>query len=355
MDALISPQRRTLLQVMGAAALVAGCGEYRASTATAQRPQLHFAGATMGSSFNVKIAGAALSPEREAAARAAVQAAFDDVVAKMSTHDAASELSRFNRHASTVPFALSPDTLQVFALARAVSEETRGAFDITVAPLVDAWGFGPSRHATIPAAERIRALQPAVGYRQIAVDRAAGAAAKERPAVAADLSGIAKGYGVDVAARALEQLGHTDFMVEAGGEVRTRGNNAAGRPWQIAIERPDAVPQRAHFITPLAGQSMATSGDYRIFFEQDGRRYSHEIDPSTGAPATHRLASVSVVAADCAYADAMATALYVLGPQRGHALATERGLAAYFIVREADGSFTSQATAGFERLGGALA
>ena len=110
-------------------------------------------------------------------------------------------------------------------------------------------------------------------------------------------------------------------MVEAGGEVRTRGSNAAGRPWQIAIERPDAVPQRAHFIVPLSGQSMATSGDYRIFFEQDGRRYSHEIDPATGAPADHRLASVTVVAADCAYADAMATALFVLGPDRGFTLA----------------------------------
>ena len=353
MDALISPKRRTLLQALGAAAMVAGCGEYRVPTATT-RPLVHFAGATMGSSFNVKIAGAALSGEREAAARAAVQAAFDDVVARMSTHDAASELSRFNRHASTAPYALSQDTLQVFALARQVSEETAGAFDITVAPLVDAWGFGPSRHATIPATERIRALQPGVGYRLLAVDRAAGAAAKAQPGLAADLSGIAKGYGVDLAAQALERLGHTDFMVEAGGEVRTRGSNAAGRPWQIAIERPDAVPQRAHFIAPLSGHSLATSGDYRIFFERDGRRYSHEIDPATGAPAHHRLASVSVVAADCAYADAMATALFVLGPDRGPALAAARGLAAYFIVREADGSFSNRATAAFEALGGTL-
>jgi thiamine biosynthesis lipoprotein len=353
MDALISPKRRSVLQAMGAAALVAGCGEYHASTTA--RPQVHFAGSTMGTSYNVKIAGAALSPEREAAARVAVEAAFAGVVARMSTHDAASELSRFNRQASTAAFALSPETLEVLALARRVSDETAGAFDVTVAPLVDAWGFGPQRHARPPDAGRVQALRSGVGYRLIAIDRDAGTASKGHPAVAADLSGIAKGYGVDVAAHALEALGHTDFMVEAGGEVRTRGNNAAGRPWQIAIERPDAVPPRAHFIAPLSGQSLATSGDYRIFYEQGGRRYSHEIDPATGAPADHRLASVSVVAAECAYADALATALFVLGSERGLALAESRGLGAYFIVRNSDGAFSTRSTAAFSALGGVLA
>ena len=354
MDALISPKRRSLLQVIGAAAVVAGCGDYRAATATA-RPQVHFAGSTMGTSFNVKIAGAAADAAREAEALAAVQAAFDGVVARMSTHDPASELSRFNRHASTAAFALSDDTLAVLALAHRVSAETAGAFDVTVAPLVDAWGFGPERHARVPETGRVQALRTGVGYRQLALDRAAGTASKAHPAVAADLSGIAKGYGVDAAARALDALGHTDYLVEAGGEVRTRGRNAAGRPWQIAIERPDAVPQRAHFIAPLSGQSLATSGDYRIFYEQDGRRYSHEIDPATGAPADHRLASVSVVAGDCAYADALATALFVLGPERGLALAESRGLAAHFIVRAADGSFIDRSSTTFAALGGKLA
>jgi thiamine biosynthesis lipoprotein len=201
----------------------------------------------------------------------------------------------------------------------------------------------------------VQALRAGVGYREITVDRNAGTASKGHPSVAADLSGIAKGYGVDAAARALDALGHTDYLVEAGGEVRTRGSNAAGRPWQIAIERPDAVPQRAHFITPLSGQSLATSGDYRIFYEQGGRRYSHEIDPATGAPADHRLASVSVVAADCAYADALATALFVLGPERGLAVAEGRGLAAYFIVRNVDGSLGSRSSTAFAALGGSLA
>ena len=141
-------------------------------------------------------------------------------------------------------------------------------------------------------------------------------------------------------------------MVEAGGEVRTRGHNGDGRPWQIAIERPDAVPQRPHFIVPLAGQSLATSGDYRIYFERDGQRYCHEIDPRTGAPIRNGLASVSVVAADCGYADAMATALIVLGADRGYALAEAHGLAAYFIVREAGGGFSERPTSAFAALGG---
>ena len=141
-------------------------------------------------------------------------------------------------------------------------------------------------------------------------------------------------------------------MVEAGGEVRTRGRNAEGRPWQIAIERPDAMPQRAHFIVPLSGLSMATSGDYRIYFERGGRRYSHEIDPGTGQPIRHGLASVSVVAPECGYADAMATALIVLGPEKGYALAAARNIAAHFIVREPDGALRDRQTPAFAALGG---
>jgi thiamine biosynthesis lipoprotein len=169
--------------------------------------------------------------------------------------------------------------------------------------------------------------------------------------VAADLSAIAKGYGVDHAARALDALGVANYMVEAGGEVRTRGRNAEGAPWQIAIEAPDAMPQKPWFVVPMSDRSLATSGDYRIFFEQDGRRYCHEIDPGTGRPIDHGVASVSVVAADCARADALATALMVMGETRGAAFASERGVAAYFIVR--DGlHLRARATPAFAALGG---
>jgi thiamine biosynthesis lipoprotein len=186
----------------------------------------------------------------------------------------------------------------------------------------------------------------------LAIDVRAGTVAKSRPDVRADLSGIAKGFGVDAAARALEELGFGHYMVEAGGEIRTRGLNAAGEPWRVGIERPDAIPQRVHFVVPLSGLSMATSGDYRIFFERDGRRYSHEIDPATGAPVTHRLASVSVVHTDCVLADAWSTALFVLGPDKGLALAEAQHLAAHFILREAGGGFVDRRTPVFARLGG---
>jgi thiamine biosynthesis lipoprotein len=133
--------------------------------------------------------------------------------------------------------------------------------------------------------------------------------------------------------------------------VRTRGLNADGAPWRIAIEQPDAVPSRPHFVVPLAGLSLATSGDYRIFFEQDGRRFSHEIDPASGAPVDHALASVSVAAEDCAHADAMATALMVMGPERASAFAAGHGIAAYFIVREG-AALKPLASPAFAKLGG---
>jgi FAD:protein FMN transferase len=140
------------------------------------------------------------------------------------------------------------------------------------------------------------------------------------------------------------------YMVEAGGEVRTRGVNANGEPWRIGIEQPDALPQRARWAVPLSGLAMATSGDYRNYFVEGGRRYSHEIDPVAGEPVRHALASVTVVADDCLQADAMATALIVLGPQRGRALAESTGIAAHFIERGPDGTLRDAMTPAFAAL-----
>ena len=351
MDTLLSPRRRQLLQALGAAALVTGCGD--PAPATRGAPTVtRFGGDTMGSTYSVKLAGQRLSPAAAAAAQQRIEAAFADVVAKMSTYDDASELSRFNRHPAHAPFAMSDDTFTVFARAGEVSAASEGAFDITVAPAVDAWGFGPAKAQRVVTGESLRALQGRVGWQRLALDARARTVAKAMPDVRADLSGIAKGYGVDRAAEAVDSLGITDYMIEAGGEVRTRGRNASGQPWQIAVERPDAVPQRVHRIVPLSGLAMATSGDYRIYFEQDGTRYCHEIDPATGGPIRHGLASVTVVGRDCAYADAMATALIVLGPERGYALASVRDVAALFIVREAPGRFRDLVTPAFAALGG---
>jgi thiamine biosynthesis lipoprotein len=216
--------------------------------------------------------------------------------------------------------------------------------------LVAAWGFGAGAgNRGLPSLDERRAAT--VGWQRLSIDPAAGTASKSDAALQADLSGIAKGYAVDLAAQALEALGLQRYMVEAGGELRTRGLNSAGRPWQIAVEQPDAWPQRARQIVPLQGLAMATSGDYRNFYELQGRRYCHEIDPASREPISNGLASVTVVAPECAYADAMATALIVLGPERGLALAQRLGLPTLFIVREAAGGLRDLATPAFAALG----
>jgi len=345
MDALLSPRRRHLLTAMGAATLAAACG-VRPSAASGA---LHFAGPTMGSTYNVRLAGGPFDAELEAAARAAVEAAFAGVVHRMSTYDAASELTRFNRHASSERFALSPQTLSVLARAQQVAAASHGAFDVTVGPLVGAWGFGAAAAPRDGAVARA-ALDAPVGWRQLSLDPVAGTARKSAPGLQIDLSGIAKGHAVDSAAQALQALGFERYMVEAGGEVRTQGLNAEGRPWQIAIERPDSWPQQVHRLLPLQGLAMATSGDYRNFYEVAGRRYCHEIDPATRAPITHGLASVTVVHEECMAADAWATALIVLGVERGLALARAQGLAALFIVRDAGGALRDAVTPAFAAL-----
>jgi thiamine biosynthesis lipoprotein len=347
MDTLLSPRRRRVIQALGACALLAGCGEL---PGLSRRNLAAFQGPAMGTVWNAKLAGAN-AQGLAARSAAAVAAALEGVVARMSSYLDGSELARFNRQPAGVPLAVSRETLEVFALARAVSEATGGAFDVTVAPAVDAWGFGPSKNRRIPSAVELAAIAPRIDWRAIAVDRDAGTIVKAREGIRADLSAVAKGYGVDLAARSLESLGAADYMVEAGGEVRVRGRNAENRPWRIGIERPDTLAQEALLVVPLDGLAMATSGDYRIYFEEGGRRYSHEIDPATRAPVAGNLASVTVVARDCARADAMATALFVMGAERGHAFAAQTGMAACFIERGAKGKLVDRQTPAFARLG----
>ncbi|GAB4481662.1 MAG: FAD:protein FMN transferase [Burkholderiaceae bacterium] len=349
MDALLKTRRRLLLGALGTVAL-AGCARTRAEAG-----RLQFGGDTMGTRYTVKIAGR-FDAARAARLRAAVHAALDGVDRRMSVYRDDSELVAFNRVPAHTPVALSAELAAVLAAAQSASRLSDGAFDVTVAPLVDAWGFGPPQSGKarkVPPLAHVQARRPAVDYRALHLDEATRRATKLREGLRADLGGIAKGYGVDCAARALDAEGVEHYMIEAGGEVRVRGRRADGRPWHIGIERPDAWPPRAHYVVPLAGRAMATSGDYRIYFEQDGRRYSHEIDPASGFPIDHRLASVTVVADDCMQADALATALIVLGPERGWALAQAQGLAAYFIARAPDGAFDDRATPAFAALGGA--
>jgi thiamine biosynthesis lipoprotein len=348
MDVLLSARRRAIVQGLGGAALLAGCG--RPPRGAGAPAAFEFRGLSMGSAYTLKIGGAPLPAAAREAARAAVQYALDRVEDAMSTFRPASELSRFNAWRGERRFALSPDTYAVIALAQQIAAETQGAFDITVAPLVDAWGFGPGRRHRVVGGDEIRTLERQVGFRHLVLDARSEAASKALPGLRADLSGIAKGYGVDAAARALERLGFEDYLVDAGSEIRTRGRNPAGEAWKIAIEEPDSVPPRARRLVSLSGASIATSGDYRIYFERNAIRYCHEIDPASGAPIRNGLASVSVVDPGCDRADAMATALMVMGPRRGFAFACEQRIAACFVVRNGDGSLQDRLTPGFEGL-----
>jgi FAD:protein FMN transferase len=345
LDALSSPRRRAVIGALGAASLLAACGRAQAPSA------LEFEGLTMGSRYRVKIIERGVSPALAAAARDAVAAALGAVDKAMSTFRPQSELSRFNAHASTAAVPLSPALFSVLSLARQVSQGTQGAFDVTVGPLVDAWGFGPGRRTRVLAEAEVGVLGRRVDWRQLHLDERAGSVAKSHPQVRADLSGIAKGYGVDQAARALDLLGLEHYLIDAGGEVRTRGHNLQGNAWQVAIEQPVPGPRRPRYVVPLSGLAIATSGDYRIFFERDGRRYSHEINPATGQPVSNPLTSVSVVADSGALADALGK-LIVLGPEKAYALAADQHVAAHFIVREPDGSLRDIVTPAFAALGG---
>ena len=296
------------------------------------------AGETMGTTYHVTlITDEALEDNYRDRIAAQIADELAAVNRLMSTYDPDSEISRFNAADHSDPFPVSPATLEVLEYAQRVSVESDGAFDVTVAPLVAAWGFGAGASITPPEATELAALREQVGYDKIILDLASKSVRKTAPAVRIDLSAIAKGYGVDQVAELLDARGFENYLVEIGGEVRTRGTNQNGLPWQVAIERPVDGGRAIQRIVPLSGQSMATSGDYRVFYERDGRRFSHTVDPRTGRPIEHDLASVSVIHTQCAFADAYATALNVLGPEEGVRLAETLDLPALFIVRREDG------------------
>jgi len=309
-----------------------------------------FSGPTMGTRYTVEVLLTEVSSRRFVELEDVVEATLDDVNAKMSNYEEDSEVSRLNRWTDAGSFEVSSDTLEVLQHASEISATTGGAFDITVAPLVSAWGFGPpGRPPLQPTEEEIARLQELTGWEKLHVDRVTSAVTKAHPELTLDLSAIAKGFAVDLVADALDAEGVENYMVEVGGEVRTKGLNLQGEPWRIGIERPVPNEQAIDLIVPLGGLAMATSGDYRNYYEAEGRRISHTIDPRTGFPITHNVASVSVIAPLCVRADAYATGLLVLGPE-GFDLAEELGLAAYFIQRDKEGIFVARMTNAFKEI-----
>lgn len=303
----------------------------------------------MGTTYTLKVVGGEISAKEQHHIHNTVDARLQGVNGMMSTYDPESELSRLNQSTSLEPIAVSEDLMAVLTRAEKISEESDGAFDVTVGRLVDLWGFGPTREYREhpPSDLAIAKALRQVGFRRLHLDAEAGTVRKEYPMMYVDLSAIAKGYGVDYASKALDDMGYTDYMLEVGGEVRTRGRNAREEWWQIAIEEPVADQRSVHRVVSLANMSMATSGDYRNFVEEDGVRLSHTIDPKTGRPIAHRLASATVLHEECAVADGYATAIMSLGPERGMALAERLGLAVYLIVHDGENGFTDDASSAF--------
>lgn len=291
----------------------------------------------MGTHYTVKISHTDESVLKSA--RESVSEVLNKIDSMMSTYKPDSELSRFNQHQSTEPFKVSREMIEIFQAAREVSEATNGAFDITVGPIVNAWGFGPEKKTAPPSDSEIAALLPRVGYKMVSVDAAASTIRKERNDIYCDLSGIAQGYAADEVAKLLDELGILNYMIDISGEFRTRGVNERGEQWQIGIERPDAPERTAQLVVPLSNMALATSGDYRNYREENGVRLSHEINPATGKPVQHKLASATIVIDRCTLADAYATALMVLGPEKALALANEKELAVYLLVRNGSGGF----------------
>lgn len=339
---------RTRLLLLVALWVALGCRGAEPGPETAEG--LAFEGRTMGTYYAVKVSGS-WTPEDGGRFQQAVEEVLDDVNRRMSTYLDDSELSRFNRHREATPFEVSAGLATVVDAALEIGRLSDGAYDITIRPLVDAWGFGPGgdRAEGEVADEVIASLLEAVGSEHLQVDLEASTLSKSRPALTCDLSSIAKGYAVDRVAERLADLGATDHWVEVGGEVRAAGVNGEGRTWRLGIERPQLMPGSVQRLLPLADASVATSGDYRNYREIDGERFSHIIDPRTGRPIRHRLASVSVVHPQCMLADGWATALMVMGADEGFRIAEQQGLAALFLVREGN-DFIERSTPALERL-----
>ena len=275
--------------------------------------------------------------------RAALQAATDEVDAQMSTWKPDSALMRFNAAPIGAWVAVPEGLLDVLKLGLEIGRASGGAFDIGMGDAVTAWGFGPE--AAGP--DRIRAAMVADRVPAYAVLEIDGPQVRKSAPIALDLNGIAKGYGADRLADTLRGHGIADALVGIDGEMRALGLRPDGHPWAIAVEAPDRERRTPHSILALQDAAVATSGDYRHWVEVQGRRLSHTMDPQRGRPLLASPASVTVVAQTCAEADAWATALMVLGSEKGAALATERGLDALFLLRDDDQSIRSE---GFGRL-----
>ena len=290
----------------------------------------------MGTTYSVKLPRAPEALEK-AELKQEIDALLAAINAEMSTYDSQSKLSLFNASATADWQSLPPRLMRVLAAASQIHMLSNGAFDPSIGPLVNLWGFGPENKSGFPNAEIVVAAKQQVGFKRlVALDLSALRAKKKRKDVYIDLSAIAKGFAVDEVASLLLEHGVNEYLVEIGGEIRVAGMNQDSKPWRVAVENPSVAGRSVHGVLSVSDKAVATSGDYRNFFEHEGKRYSHTIDPRTGYPVDHNLVSVTVVDESAMRADALATALTVMGAEAGMQLAREHDLAVWFIIRKDD-------------------
>lgn len=331
--------RRLLIAIV--LCLLAGCASIRSSRVET------LSGEAMGTTWTVKLIRQKNSPDLHEL-KNGIQQQLDSVDAQMSTWKPDSDLSRFNHAAANSWQTLPPELFGVLEKSLALARDTGGAYDPTIGPLVNLWGFGPGpKSHTTPDPETLATMRRRIGWQKIELD-AATKNARQPGGMSVDLSSIAPGFAVDQISRYLDGIGIRNFLIEHGGELRARGHRPGNEGWRVGIEQPDSDDNLAMIIV-LNNRASGSSGDYRKYYELDGKRYSHHIDPRTGAPVTHVLALVTVVADDCITADSTAAALSILGPDEGYAYAVQHNIAALFLVRTDDG-FSRTMTPGFEKL-----
>ena len=315
-------------------------------------PVVEWQGRTMGSPYTVKIVDGGLTDADVSAIRGEIEKELQEVNRQMSNYQPDSELSRFNRAAANLPFKVSPEFARVVGFSLDMSRFSDGAFDPTLGPLINLWGFGEKTGTReVPDEKTIRSVMGKVGWSHLKV-AAPDELIKDSPEIALDLGGIAKGYGVDRVIGILQARGLKNLYVAIAGEVRVLGHNPHGAKWLLGVSSPvdhwrNDQPMAA--MVSISGLALSTSGDYQKFFtDASGRRYGHIIDPRSGFPVSHRLASVTVVAPASMTADGLSTSLFVLGPDEGmKKIESRKDAAALFLIREKDGTFRQVASSRF--------
>lgn len=322
--------------LIGAALLLAGCDNASAPTPPKETATV-LEGKTMGTFWRVSVVN--VDKKRADELRAKIQTQLDGDDQLLSTWKNDSALMRFNLSASTAPWPVTEAMADIVTESLRIGQKTHGAMDVTVGPLVNLWGFGPDKQPlSTPDQQQIDTAKSKTGLQHLTVINTAGRQylQKDLPELFVDLSTVGEGYAADHLAKLMGQEGISRYLVSVGGALASRGMSAEGRPWRVAIQKPTDKENAVQAIVDINGHGISTSGSYRNYYELDGQRISHVIDPQTGRPITHNLVSVTVIAPTALEADAWDTGLMVLGPEKAKEVVREQGLAVYMIMKEGE-------------------